>query len=139
MKLLNLAIVGLGVFALSSCGVADRHEEISELNRDTKWDEDKTNQAIDIMLEGKAEALDLIEDMYLIEEKNDLEGNIDRYGDRDVIKERKQEIKDAEKNLKEAMKAVEKEYKTKAPKNDDSYDYNYDDEAEYEEPADYEY
>lgn len=136
MKLLNLAIVGLGVFALTSCGVADRHEEISELNKETKWDEDQTNQAIDIYLEGVEGMLSKLEDSYLIEEKTDLENNIDRYGDKDVIKERKQDIKDAEKNLKDVIKEIEKEYKVKSPKSSDSYEY---DEAEYEEPADYEY
>jgi len=132
MKILNLAIVGLGVFALTSCGVSDRHEEINELNKATKWDEDQTNKAIDIYIEGLEDVTKMQEDYILIEEKLDLENNIDRYGDRDVKKARKQDIKDAEKNLKEVRKQVEKEYKAKSPK------YGYD-EYEYETEEEYEY
>lgn len=69
MKLLNFAIIGLGVFALTSCGVKDRHEEVKELNKKSKWNEDQTNQAIDIILEANDEIIKLNEDYFLIEEK----------------------------------------------------------------------
>lgn len=135
MKIFTLATVGLGLFALSSCGVADRHEEINELNKKTKWDEDLTNQAIDIYIEGLEAIEKYQEDYILIQEKLDLESNIDRYGDRDVKKARKKDIKEAEKNLKEVKKQVEKEYKVKSPRYDE---YSYDtDEYAVEDEYDY--
>ena len=144
MKLLNLAIAGLGVLAFTSCGVADRHEEISELNKESKWDEDQTNQAIDIYIEGLNEVTELYEDVLNAGQKENLEGRIDRYGDNDVIKERKKEIKEAEKNLKNVRKEIEKEYEVKEPKygydnseSDYTDEYNYDSDTEYTDEYDY--
>lgn len=136
MKLLNFAIIGLGVFALTSCGVKDRHEEVKELNKKSKWNEDQTNQAIDIILEANDEIIKLNEDYFLIEEKLGLEYNIDRYGDEDVVKERKNEIKEAEKNLRKVIKEADKAHKLSSSSSDyDDYDYDVVEAAE----SDYDY
>lgn len=129
MKTIKFLALGAVVALLSSCGVSNRHDEIEELNKKSKWDEEQTNRAIDIYLEGIDEYCDIMEDAFLIGEKDI---SYKYRGDKDVIKERKDEIKEAEKQWKETKKEIEKKYKQAKKNYDDSYeDYDYDNDYDY--------
>lgn len=130
MKIFKTALVAMlacaGTMLLASCGgVSDRHDDIKQLNKKSKWDEDQTNQAIDIIIEAYGEQADLMEDAGLIQEKLMLKSFIGYCGDKDVLKERKNEIKDAEKEHDKVLKEVRKKYGEKTSDND--YDYEDDD------------
>ena len=126
MKTIKFVALGAIATLMAACGgVADRHDEVKELIKDHTWDEEQTNRAIDIYLQGVDEYCDLYEAMYLIEEKTHI--RLYAADIEDVMKERKSDLKEAERNLKKARKALDKKFSNK-----DYDDNDYDEYDEYD-------
>lgn len=112
MKLIKYSIVAATLVAFTSCGVSNRHDDIKDLkDSDGEWTEKETNKAIDIYIEGRSEKCSMVEDMFLIEEKLNLEGDWKIKAKKSSYwKDRKDEIKEAEKRAKELSKELKKKY-----------------------------
>lgn len=96
---------------MTSCGVSNRHDECAALEDDhEEWTAEQTEEAIDIYIEGLNEMADMYKTVYLIEQKDGLGSQIESKSKKSVYKERKDEIKTAEKAIKEKNKELRKKY-----------------------------
>lgn len=115
MKTVKYTFLALAAAAMvTSCGVSNRHDEVKELvetaKEDHEWNADETNRAIDIYLEGLKEDADMYENTFLLQEKSLLDYHLEQKGKRSVIKDRKQELKDARESYKEKVKELTDKY-----------------------------
>lgn len=104
-------IIALCAF-LTSCS-KNRHEEIvSLMEDDEEWSAEQTQKAIDIYIEGLNEQIDIMETYQIINEKINLEDQWEyRAKKRSFWKDRKDDIKEAQKKLKNTDKELTKKYK----------------------------
>ena len=112
MKLYNYALAAAAATVLASCGVSDRHKQVEDLMDDKEeWTADQTNEAIDIYLEGVKDRINMDEQVYLIEEKLKLEDDWEYKAKKaSYWKDRKDEIKEARKKLKDKQEEIREKY-----------------------------
>lgn len=123
MKLLKFIICTTLPILISACGTSNRHEEIKKLVDKENWDQEQTQSAINYYIEGVDEACNVLENMYIVNEKVSLKSAINRFGDEDVVKDRRKEIAKAEKAVEKKQKEIARNFK-KDSSGDNDYEYD---------------